>query len=694
MSIQTQNQLVTVNESNESGGSEQIADYIADVNQQVIPNFKTNKEVTDWVRDNVISIMPQIRADYQTIHAEWQRIDNMISMEMEEDAKYKGETQVYLPTFVKALETRVAHISKASFPSDSYMDAIALKRETDQESAHREATKAWMKRQIETNAKLRSNLKPFARNVCAYGVGMLKVWWEDSLVKQKKRHKSANPKLDAMLTSNTKRCGKAKIKTVNNYALYAHPLTVDSLDQCTLVFEDIQISKQFVETMIKLGYWNREDITMASNANDTEDKRQMSLIKFTETSQTAVTGGLGGELGAYVEMSECWFNMHLPNAFFSKDEIESGENLEPVAMKAIICGGNIVDIQYNPFNHGKHPYLMKKLMDIPDVLITPGYGKMVMTSQYLVNDLVNQVNDNGIYGLNPVVMRDLSKLAEHSLKQTVHPGAVFDTNDKGAIEFDRPPIEQIQAGTALLQVAISQVNDPISPPILQGSGSGGGGAANTATGAQLLQSNTKVDIQDFNEDMEQQVFVPLMEMIQALGQQFETAEMFLAITGQQKAVFTPDMLAVEVSWQWVASSQTINQQIRGQQLGVFLQTILNPTVLQMLQMKGINLNIVPILRKMWEDGLGQRSFESIAEKAQILSAQPQPGMPQAPTTTQQPPTETPLSPEQVSTVSQNPNPNQPPVAPTTGEGEQFRSVRNEAEQASGLMGILGNLPKQ
>lgn len=687
--VQSQNQLVTVGPDNESQGVGGIeAGILAPINTDANkPDFKNDREVMEWITANVIQIMPEIRSNYMNIHEEWTKINNMLSMTMEDDASYKGETEVYLPTFAKAMETRVAHVCKASFPTDSYLDAVSLKVETPMETAARNANKAWMKKQIESNAKLRSNLKPLVRNALALGVGILKPWWEDSLVKQKKsKHKSAaGPTMDSLLAKqqSKKYRGKLRCKTVNNFAFYAHPLSVDSLEQCTLIFEDIQVSKQYVETMIKHNYWNREDISIAAQNIETESKRQETLIQNTKTSNTAISGSMAGDLGSFIEVSECWFEMHLPDKYFTAAEIADGDNLDPQAMKAVICGGVVISIEYNPFNHGKPPYLMKKLTSIPDVLITPGYGKMVMTSQYLVNDLVNQVNDNGIFGLQPMLLRDITKIAGHSLKQTIHPGATFDVTDKGAIEFDRPPIEQIQHGLQLLQVAVSQVNDPIAPPILQGSGSSGAGK--TATGAQLLQNNTKTDIQDFNEDMEQEIFTPFMNMAYSLGQQFESEEMFLAITGQQQIKFSPEMLAMDVSWQWVASTQTVNQQLRGQQMGVFLQTVVNPAVMQALALKGVQLDLIPILSKMWEDGLGQRAFETLLVKQPMIPGMggaPMPGMP---------PTPGAVSPEQISSVSQNPNAAaMPPTSPVQGEGEQFRNVRNEAEATSGAMGILAN----
>lgn len=682
--VVSQASLVTVNESNENETPEDS--ILTPISEQAErKNFISDKDVYNWVLDNVVVVLPSIRSDWTTIRAEWQEVNKMIAMEMTEKAKYRGETEVYLPTFINALETRTAHVKKASFPTDSYMDVLALKEETPEDVAQRDANKAWMKRQIETNAKLRANFGAFVRNVLAFGFGVLKGYWEDCL-KQQKKGKYADDRIASVLNGKKKSySGKCRVKTVNNFSFYAYPLSVDSLEQCTIVFEDIQLSKQFVLNMIAKGYWKEDYIHFGSSNSETESERQQVLMDNTKTSQTAISGGLAGDLGSYLEVSEVWFKMVLPKKYHDPETIAAGDHVDPVPMKAVICGGNILDIQENPFNHGKHPYIAKKLTNTPDVLVSPGYGKWVMKSQFLANDVANQVNDNGIYGLNPIIIRDPTKMAGHSLSQTISPGAIFD-GEKDCITFERPDVNGIQWGVQLLDRAIGTVNDTIAPPILQGTSQGGSGK--TATGAQLLQSNTKTDIQDFNEDVEQDVLIPLMEMFHSLGQQFETEEMFLAITGKDKIKFSPEMLAMDLSWQWVASTQNINQQVRGQQMQMFLQAILNPAVMQILQMQGKQINIEPILRKMWEDGLGQRSFESLFSKPVVGM----PGMGGVPVMPGMP--TTPALPPQVSAVSNNPNGADPLQAPAPGEGEEFRNVRNAAEEQSGAMGILGNMSKQ
>ncbi len=146
----------------------------------------------------------------------------------------------------------------------------------------------------------------------------------------------------------------------------------------------------------------------------------------------------------------------------------------------------------------------------------------------------------------------------------------------------------------------------------------------------------------------------------------------------------------------VASTQTINQQMRGQQMGLFLQSVLAEPVQMLLQQKGLVLNIEPILRKMWEDGLGQRSFGSIVSPPAVDPAtglpvgQPVPGA--VPGAMPGQPGQSPLSPEQISSTSQNPN-SIMPTAPVQGEGEAFRGIRQGAEAQSGILGNLGNAPK-
>ena len=69
-----------------------------------------------------------------------------------------------------------------------------------------------------------------------------------------------------------------------------------------------------------------------------------------------------------------------------------------------LCGDIILEARRNPFFHQKKPYLCVRRRTFPGNFYPKGTGHMARGLQYLLNDFTNQVNDNGMYGLNPVTI--------------------------------------------------------------------------------------------------------------------------------------------------------------------------------------------------------------------------------------------------------------------------------------------------
>jgi hypothetical protein len=216
-----------------------------------------------------------------------------------------------------------------------------------------------------------------------------------------------------------------------------------------------------------------------------------------------------------------------------------------------------------------------------------------------------------------------------------------------------------------------------APSVLQGTGSKGG--AKTATGAQILQGNVKGDLQDVIEDIELQMLQPLMEMVHSLGQQYEAPERWLAISGGEKLQFTRDMLEGEYLWRWVASTQATNQQMRAQQSIQFVQ--LAASLAPMLMQQGQTIDVVPLLRRIYEDGLGQRNFDRVIKAAPMMPMGA-PGM--GPPMPGQAPGQGPQEPR--SATEQAPGGGGPMVP---GEGEAFGAVRQNADAMAAMLGAGG-----
>jgi len=98
----------------------------------------------------------------------------------------------------------------------------------------------------------------------------------------------------------------------------------------------------------------------------------------------------------------------------------------------------------------------------------------------------------------------------------------------------------------------------------------------------------------------------------------------------------------------------------------------------LLQQQGKQLNVIPILKKVWTDGLGQRGFDQL-----VQDLPPMPGMmPGAPGAPGAPPA--PGGPQPQDMQMQDPNQNMNPSG-----NEDFAEVRDGADEMSAIAGEFG-----
>ncbi|MHB1098591.1 MAG: portal protein [Burkholderiales bacterium] len=639
-------------------------------------NFADNPDSRMWLEQNVLGLLGTVREDRSVQHEEWGKIRRMANLVKDSTQCYVGQSDAYLPVYKKALETKVSHISRGLFPTDTYIDCVSPDPQFELAAP---ANKAWMMHQLERAAKIRSELKPFLRSLNNYGLGVAKVWWEKPVNPIKASRLTKLPGIAEMLYNYGEAqpwsTEGARFKARSVFSWYIWPTTVNSIEEASLVFEDIQVSKQFVEDMGKKGIWkNIEQIGQQTNPENQANAIGEQLSEITGSAQTAIDVRQG-DLASWVIITECWLRMPVPAKLYQPNEQVGCA----VPVKAIFSGGTLIEVRRNPFWHQKPPYVMHRLNEDTDSIYTVGMGRTMQGVQGLINDFINQTNDNGIYGLNPIVKVNPNLIVGNI--EPLAPGRMMYLTDPAGMVFDRPPIEQMQYGIMITNQLITYANDMGgSPAVLQGSGAQGG--AKTATGSQILQGNVKGELQDLIEDLELRVLMPTMEMIHSLGQQYESAERWLAISGGEKLQFKRDMLLGEFAWKWVASSQAVNQAQRASQSLQFLQAATNPQVMQLLMTQGKMVNPEPLLRRIYEDGLGQRNFDRVVTAAPVgMMGPPQPG---AEGKSAEPaPGQAPRS-----AVEQAPGGTDQMVP---GEGEAFGAVRENADDMAAQMGAMGGM---
>lgn len=635
-------------------------------------NFVDDKDTLEWVLTNIVPLLPTVRADGVAQRSEWAQIRRMTMLQKDDTSAYVGQSNAYLPVYQKARETRVSHIAQGLFPSDTYIDAEA---EDPAMQAMSSVNKAWMMYQLEQAMKLRAELKPFIRSLTDYGIGIAKIWWEKPPKSVKGTKLTRLPGIAEVLHdygAQPWNCEGARFRTRSPFSWYLWPVSASAIEEASIVFEDIQVSKQFVDQMARAGIWKDPEFINSTINQDALQPEVRTALMETRGSAQHSTDLRQGELATWTLLTECWLSMPVPSRLYRQNETPG----TPVPVKVVLAGGIPIEVRRNPFWHQRPPYLLHRMNEATDSFYSVGMGRSMLSLQGLINDFMNQTNDNGIYGLNPIIKYNPNLVV--GPLEPLAPGRMIPLTDPEGMVFDRPPVEQLQYGLALVNQMITYANDLSGvPAVLQGSGAKGG--AKTATGSQILQNNVKGELQDLIEDLELRVLMPMMHMVHSLGQQYESAERYLAIAGGEKVQFSRDMLQGEFNWRWVASSQAMNRQMRAQQTGQFLQMATSPAVLQLLMQRGRTVDPEAILRKLWEDGLGLRNFDK------LLTAMPMmPGMP--PGGGGGPPPGAGASPQDPRSAVEQAEGGSGEMA--AGEGEAFGEVREGADEMAAQQGAM------
>ncbi len=637
-------------------------------------NFVADKAVRAWIDDNLLPMLQQGESDGTAVRDEWERIRDMLYLRHGEDQGYKGESNSYLPAYAKASDVRTSHINRALFPTDSVVDVM---REGDEGDA--DLVKSWMQYQMEVEMKIRLGMKKHIRTLNDFGFAVSKVFWHKPPAPDKATRLRKVPGLGLFGDLSAADTEGARFLPRDIFGFYIWPTTIDTPEQASLLYEIMQVSKQDADLRFKSGEWlNEDEAGFPDIANEYSQDLQQQADLVLGGADIATEARSRGELGTWGYVKECWLRMPVPASLYGPGEVKGA----PVPVKVVLVNDVPVEACRNPFWHQKPPYVISSPWARPGQIYGTGLGRMGLELQGLINDTMNQTQDNVTYGLNPMAIINPNTLVGNSSQISIKPGGVINSLDPNGVKWDRPPVEQMQYGNQQLSSLMSMMNDLLgTPPIVQGTGSKGAGR--TATGSQILQNNVKTDMQDVVEDLELSVLVPTMQMVYMLGQQYEKNERWLAITGGEPIRFTRDAFVGRYKFKWLASSQAMNQQVRAQQALQFLQLISSPPLMQLLMQQGKMVNPEPLLRLLYETGIGGRDF------AKILIPAPMPmGMPGAPGLPPgaAPPGVGPLGGDPRSAVEQAPG-GSGEMAP--GEGEDFAAIRGEADMMAAEAGAAG-----
>lgn len=583
-----------------------------------IINYASDPQVKQRAETEVWPLIQQTRIDRREVEDNWRAIRRMTQMVHDENQKYKGRSNAYLPIHAKNIQAQATALQRGLFPSDEYIDA-QIEDPGDPEAAVK--AKHFMQYQFERQANIRIYMKLFGRQLLDYGFSVLKFWWRMPQSYASGRVvKNANALAEmafAQPNNNLESDDQGLTVSARNiFNFYAYPFTAETLREAILQFEDIQMSMLELEYAAKAGKWEADQAVLDAAPTpvmlqwDNQERLAEQGIPSQENNAS------GTKLGDVRMVTEAYTFMVLPKSAYTQADRPDC----PLPVRIIFLDNVAVSIERNASYHQSSPFLGLSLNANPGYMYGYGPGRMIAPLQYLANDFVNQSNDVCIYGLNPIIKAVPGMLVGRL--RPIAPGVTWYMNDLNAVDMIHPPVEQLQWGVQMGQQMVSMAQDfGGAPPAMQGTGARG--SAKTATGAQILQKNSMEPLQDMVEDIENEVFVPLASRTWKLAQQYAPQELMTTVFGQTRKITRSDLLR-NAEWRWLASSQSANAQTRAMQTIQFLQVLL--PYQQVLQQQGVQLNVIPVLKNLYTQALGFRGWDELMKPA-VPNMPPPPGMP-------------------------------------------------------------------
>lgn len=639
--------------------------------QQLPPtkiNLCRHPFVIKQINDEVTQVIMQCRIQRQQLEESWREILRMEYMQHDGGRKYFGRHSSYIPLWARAKKILVSNLSRGLFPSDEYLD-VQDRISRDPERA--KPVKTLIQWEFERNANLKKHMKPFLGNLVSFGNAVMKHWYRKDM-QPGMRMGLAGPlqQTPAMQYGSVVTEGFA-VMPVSIFSFYFWPTSAMNLEDCALVFQDIDLPRIEIEKLINANRF--ENGEHALNAPEPpEHMRQMGELHYNLNNIPAPQYQTltASKLGTIRTLTEVWTTLVLP-----PEALVPGEDPNArYSVRLVMAGSYCVEARRNPFLHQRPPYEFQAANQFPGLGYGYGEGKLARPTSLLVNDFFNQTADVAEYTLNPIIKANPGLLVGKMLP--VAPGRIYQMMGMDGMEFDRPPAELIQYGYQVINQLQAMSKDNIGATSqLQGASQ-----SKTATVAQLDQRNAMTPLQDQVEDTEIAVMVPLMRAAWMYAQQWREQATVTQVAGQMMVV-SPKDLIIDPEFRWLASSQAVNQAQRAQNAMQLLSAV--GPMIPYLNSLGYLVDPVTLLNRIFSDGFGFRGFSDFVRKVGLTPATVAGAQQQAQGAMQI--QQANMFDRARSTLEQIAGRDQSPDM-VPGEGEDFMDVRNGADSLAAMNG--------
>lgn len=511
-------------------------------------NYATNKKVAKRVEDRIINMLPRIRSERITLNSQWERYFRI--WEGTHTIKYyDGEADLRIRMARKATDTFVAHTKASIWPEDALYEV-----NSDSQPEKVEMIRDLIDHDIE-QAELQRKLDLFLTTGFIYGWCCFKTFWKVKSTTNWRRRRRGENILTVPETIQLYEGPASEI--VDPFRLYFHPITARTIDDATIVFEDISVTASFLKDMENAEVYMKVDRVFKDPMPDTKVASPIADMdaerdRRVENQGYTVTGMVREET-----------DIHRLTEIYAAFDLYDNGRLIPC--KITVVGDHILEVRQNPFFEQRAPYHMWRVTDLIDNIYGQGMMSLIEDYQYGIDALINQSIDNVNFQLNPIIYINEDLMDREQVK--IRPRAVWSGTGSAREAFDiiRPP-DSAQMGLQMAGVLIQMLENGVgTPPIQQGrvakSGTTATEISQVAAGAAAIGTAQASKIQ-------QDVMEPMMRTYYFLEEQFGSPSRHARIVNNFKQKLDQggiqDLLG-DYAIRWFVGSSEVLEQVQVRQ---------------------------------------------------------------------------------------------------------------------------------
>lgn len=527
----------------------EITSPISGVEPQELENFASDPDVVKELKKDILPLLDKARENRNgRIRDDWDRYRDVYNLRRT-ITFYDGRSKLFLGAIRDAVDT-LTRVAKDSILADPYLMVESDVARWSEVGVH------FIKYLLEDQCKIRPKLSMFLRQLYQIGTSCLKFGWKTSVRNVKYRERS-----DIGMEIKTNRMYDhygPTLEVVDMQRVFVWPETQTDYSGLTMVFEDNVTTIKEIRQKVKAGWYDPDAAQKVIEAQEktlVEDRRSRSQSQKEGVNNDDVDKDT-------LDLTELWVKFKLPNDESSEDDLPW--------VWVTLAGDEILRVQENPWWFQSPPYLFGAIFREHDYFYGHGVIEASEMWQYMLNDLVNQTMDCGTFSLNPIALMNPMDIDDPDMYQ-VEPGAKW-LIDPGAVKFERPPAQMTMEGLGMVRFLMNIIQESSKATALV-SGSpreGMGPAASTATGVSTLAASANAAIVDQVEELESQLFNPLVKMVEISAHQFMDDKMIIRIEGPDAVIMTeriiePQDLVLSTDIRWLASRRLREKLARGQQ---------------------------------------------------------------------------------------------------------------------------------